>query len=271
MIHQINAITQKVFFPNTKIKPNLKWEEAFSEVGSSRKVKVDRDGFSKSAVHVSISASSKGIVIFGHPISKKAKYFFTENIRAKIYKNLGYDIVAFDFNGFGELDRIDLRYWKDAQAVVNHFKKSYSDIPFVLHGVSFGAFHILRAYSDLPKESIVVLENMSRSLYDYWKRWFHTRLLVRVFEKLPIVAFQEMEVIKQLQNWKRADNKVIAIASEDDSFTPLGEMEDAISYLKNQNEFVVLPKATHLLGPQQQCALYERTLVNAIRSKRGVS
>lgn len=260
MIYQLNVITQKVFFPNTKVKPNPKWEDSYMEIGEVKKVKVERDGKVISAIQISKSEKPKGIVILGHPISKKAKYFYNEKTRVEIYLKNGLDVVVFDFNGFGESDRIDLRYWKDAQAVINHFKKVQPNIPFVLHGLSFGAFHVLRAYKDLPQNSIVVLENMSRSLYDYWKRWAHTKALVRVFEKLPITAFQEMEVIEQFKDWTRSDINVLAIANEKDVFTPADEMMDAISYFKGKRSFVVLPEATHLLGPQQQYELYNNEI-----------
>lgn len=269
MIHQLNVVTQKIFFPNTKVKPNPKWENSFSKLGTVKKTKIQRDGRNITAIHITKSNQPKGVVIFGHPISKKAKYFYGDNSRIGIYLENNFDVVTFDFNGFGESDRIDLRYWKDAQAVIIHFKQIFQNTPFVLHGVSFGAFHVLRAHNDLPKNSVVVLENMSRSLYDYWKRWAHTRTLVRIFEKLPIQAFQEMEVIEQFKNWQRSDIEVLAIANENDVFTPANEMKDALSYLKYKKEFVLLPNATHLLGPQQQSELYAKSINSILKTFGG--
>ncbi len=262
--YYFNVLAQMVFFPNLKIKPKQKWVKAIEDIGQVHRLRVQRDGKVVSAVKISRTSEPQGVVVLGHPISKKAKFFFGEKSRISFYLERGFDVVAFDFNGFGESDRIDLRYWKDAQAVVQHLRQEYNNHRFVLHGVSFGSFHVLRAYKDLPKNSVVVLENMSRSLYDYWKRWLHTRLIIRFLEKLPIQAFQEMEVIEQFKTWDRPDITIMAIASEKDIYTPADEMKDAISYLRQRNHFVLLPNATHLQGPYEQSDLYRLSLNRAL-------
>ena len=266
MANLFAVMAQKIFFPGTKVKPKNSWVESLRSCGMLTNFSVVRDNATISAVRVSCGNLPKAVAILGHPISRKGKYFYSDGSRISAYLRNSCDVVLFDFNGFGESDRIDLRYWKDAQAVVKYVKSEDESGPIILHGASFGAFHILRAYKDLPDCSAVILENMSRSLFDYWKRWPHTRILVRLLQSFPFLAIREMEVVQQLSNWSRPEIPIHGIACEKDLFTPANEMLEAINKHKGKHNFAMLMGAGHLEGPKHQHEAYLQILSSIIQS-----
>jgi pimeloyl-ACP methyl ester carboxylesterase len=254
------VLLQNLFFGRLKMPPRPKWVEAWSKHGQPRALEVNRDGGRLAALRVSTRAlEPHGVVVFAHPTSRKGKHFFAEGGRAEAYLDRGYDVVAFDFNGFGESDRIDMHYWKDAATVVQHLERE-GRMRVVLHGVSFGAFHIVRASSHLPANGGLVLENVSRSLFDYWKRWPSTRWAVRVMNALRFQAAVDMDIMSFLDESSRADINTLLIACEHDKYTPAEEMRDLYGHVHGPKSFLMVQGAEHLEAPERAPEQYQRAL-----------
>jgi pimeloyl-ACP methyl ester carboxylesterase len=237
---------QSLFFFGIKVRPKLTWVERFHSLGTVERSFVHRDAGSICCLRVRNrdGGDARGVAILAHPVSRKAKYFFSDGGRINTYLDNHYDVIVFDFNGFGESDRIDLSYWKDANAVINDSKLFYEHV--ILHGVSFGSFHVIPAIPALPAGAGVVLENTSRSLYDYWKRWALTRNAVKVLSWLSVPAVKEMDVGAVLGHLDRPDLEMLFIACGNDNFTPAEEMHDLASRYSHPSRFVVFPEAPHL-------------------------
>lgn len=245
-------ILQNIFFPGLKVKMPHKWKSALQSTGEVTNFGVDRAGGNISAAIVSPKGQKLDfkalpqVVILAHPLSKKAKYFFAKSPCLEFYASKGIPTVLFDFNGFGESERIDMFYWKDAEAVVNKTREMFPNAKILLHGASFGAFHIVRAIESLPAGSHALLENVSRSLLDYWKRWFLTRNAVKVLQALPIQSFRDMEILSSLKKLDRKNVSVSMIACADDKFTPPEEMQDLAKRSGLERGFHTIPGAAHL-------------------------
>lgn len=262
----ITSLVFKLFFPGLKVHPKPIWVQKLKKFGETQSFFIKRGNENISCIKVinpKHFGRSRKIVIFAHPISKKAKYWFTEGNRIKAYIDLGYDIVLFDFNGFGESDRIDFFYWKDAESVIHYMSMQPNISQIVLHGISFGSFQIIRATSSLPLNSVVVLENTSRSLFDYWKRWFVTRNAIRVIEFMRLQSIKDMDAISYFKNLERDDLKFIFIVCDNDRFTPADEGEDLASYVKSDKEFVIF-KGDHFDAPKTDPDKYVKLLENTL-------
>ncbi len=247
---------QTLFFPKIRIRPKDSWKQDLAAFGSVTSFKVQRGKKGHlSCLKVSRGNSDK-VVVFAHPISRRGKYFYAKGERISVYLDQGYDVVLFDFNGFGESDRVDLLYWRDAQAVIEHCKAAFKPMHMVLHGLSFGSYHIIRAIPSLPKDSGVVLENTSRSLYDYWKKWFVTGNIARVFESLPFQFVKDMRVIEVFEGMGRPDIKFYCVACEEDHFTPEDEMADLIAHIRSPKTYEVYKGAKHFEAPVVNRAQY---------------
>ena len=264
----LTMMLQNLFFKGVKTPPKRRWQMTAEKLGSIESVFLNRnDGrlkvvlISPNATTLACSCMAGSVVILAHPISKRAKYFFTESGRAEMYLRRGATVVLFDYNGFGESDRIDLYYWKDAQAVLMFVKKKYPGKQCVLHGTSFGAFHIVRASVELPIDGTLVLENVNKSLISYWKRWPVTYFCVWLLERLRVSSIRDMNVSEFVRRFERKDLTVKFIACELDTLTTHDEMEELYSVLAAPlKSFHSFPDATHLMAINKNHSLYQQVL-----------
>lgn len=261
-----DSLIQKVFFRGVRGEPNSRWMRKAASQGKFSKFFVLRNG--KRIVCYSIApdlavppSAIDPIVLFSHPISRKAKYFFSDTDRSSAYLKKGLTVFSFDYNGFGESDVIDLYYWRDVETVLAYVKNQYPGRRVLLHGASFGAFHIIRALNNLPENSRVILENVNKSLLSYWQRWPVTSFLVRLLMWMRVRPILEMNVQESVRNFARPDLHIHFIACEKDDFTTLAEMRDLYHDLATENKsFTVFEGAGHLAAPTRNPTLYQSAL-----------
>lgn len=243
----------KLFFLGLKVPPKSSWKAGLSALGTIEEFAIFRSSKKIAAVLVSPQhLQPLGTVILAHPLSRKAKYFFSDDLRIKNYLKLGYRTLLFDFNGFGESDLIDPFFWKDTEKVIEFVCEHLQQEALILHGLSFGSFHAIRAIPALPKGSKVILENTNRSLYDYWKCWPHTALAIKILElKFISPGFvRDMNVINVFKQLDRSDIRFLFITCSDDKFTPRVEMEELAAYLKSEKNFLHTKDTKHLEAPK---------------------
>lgn len=262
-------VLQNLFFPGLKVKTPEKWKSALAVSGETTQLEMERSGGLLRATLIKPKGAAipfgsiNQVAVLAHPLSKKARHFFAKNPTLEFYLSKGIPVLLFDFNGFGESDRIDMFFWKDVEAAVHKARDLFPSAKLVLHGTSFGAFHSVRAISALPPGSHVVLENVSRSLLDYWKRWFLTRNAVRMLQWLPLRAFRDMEIRPILRQLDTAAVSITMIACENDKFTPAIEMQDLATMSGPATAFHVIPGAGHLEAGQRALSQYQVILDGA--------
>lgn len=262
----IDSLVQKIFFKGVRGAPNERWVRRAASQGELSKFIVFRKKkriacYSLVPKSASPADTKDPIVLFSHPISRKAKYFFTDTDRSLVYLERGLTVFAFDYNGFGESDSIDLYYWRDVVAVLNFLKGQFPGRRILLHGASFGAFHIVRALDHLPQQSSVVLENVNKSLISYWRRWPMTAFMVRLLMLMRVRPILDMNVRSVLRNFARPDLHLHFIACEKDDFTTLPEMQDLYQELATHNKsFTVFDGVGHLAAPSKDPDLYQSAL-----------
>jgi hypothetical protein len=268
-VNILTLILQKIFFDKARGDPNPRWQQRARRLGTYEELSVWRCRkklacyviHPKRVIEAQTSDSNPALVIFSHPISRKSKFFFSDSERAQTYLQRGFSVLAFDYNGFGESDSIDLFYWRDVVAVIDYVKQHYPDQKLVLHGASFGAFHIIRALAHLPQGSEVVLENVNKSLLSYWQKWPGTGRLVKLLEVLRLGAIRDMDVQKVVREFQRSDLHIRFIACEQDLFTTLEEMRELYEQLATDNKsFTIFQGAGHLTAPSKDPELYQTAL-----------
>ena len=259
-----SVLVQKIFFAKLQVKPQKNWQFKAREIAKVDSFYLKRNGGKLAAMFLQPKSDKlidkslfDTVVIFSHPISRKAKYFCLDASRAQLYLARGCNVLAFDYNGFGESDRIDLFYWRDAVAAIEYVQNKFPQKKIILHGVSFGAFHIIRAISSLPENSRVILENVNKSLFSYWRRWPSTRYLVILLRLARVKAIQDMDVQSFFMGLQRRDLDMRFIACEEDDLTTLNEMEELYGLVMlEQKQFFVFSKARHLSAPTSNPELY---------------
>lgn len=112
----------------------------------------------------------KGTVILAHPYLASAKLFYLEQTYFDIYHNLGFHVLAFDFNGFGETKFIDFNFQKDIEEAANWAKSNLRTNVIIGHGISFGAAQMIRmAQNNSTLFSKIIIENCLDKSIHYFK------------------------------------------------------------------------------------------------------
>ena len=111
-----------------------------------------------------------GTVVLAHPMKSLGKYYFIEYGHTNLYLSLGYNVVLFDFNGFGESDDRGFDFPNDVVKAIEFAKKQFPNLPLFLHGVSFGASQIILGSLEV-NENIngLVVESAVSSNLAYYK------------------------------------------------------------------------------------------------------
>lgn len=114
---------------------------------------------------------SKGIIVLSHPYLAEAKSFFLIRGHAEMYIRNQYQVVLFDFNGFGESPFVDFNYKEDLSMVADFVQLKEKNLPVFGHGVSFGASHTI-VYSTADKNVFqkIIVENCLDSNLSYYKK-----------------------------------------------------------------------------------------------------
>lgn len=115
--------------------------------------------------------AARGIVILSHPYLSQAKQFFLKNGHADLYLALGFRVIVYDFNGFGESPFVNFAYAEDLRLVGQYVWASYPGQKIIGHGISFGASHTINysTYQDHVFSQIIV-ENCLDSNLSYYKK-----------------------------------------------------------------------------------------------------
>jgi len=259
-----NWLLHRVFLRGVKIEPRADWQTDLASLGTVEKVRVQRAGGTLCAVRLATRAASpEKVAIFAHPLTRRGKYFFAREHRLAPYLGAGYTIVLFDFNGFGESDTIDFHFYRDAAAVIERFANG-PGITLVLHGLSFGAYHVMGALEHLPARARVILENIPRSEVDYLR---HSPILagaIRLLVTTGSASFVKMSAGRALSKLSRQDITLSVFLCEQDSITPPDETRDLLSHFKGDVSWFSFPGADHLEAvdsdPERYSAIL-RTLI----------
>jgi len=96
-----SKIIQNIFFKGARALPKPVFKDRAGRLGNASLCEVTRNGGAIKVLTVSpVAGSTKctchcgAVVVMAHPISRKAKYFFTESVRAERYLQCGATVVG---------------------------------------------------------------------------------------------------------------------------------------------------------------------------------
>lgn len=266
MPRPVDRFIEWLFFRNVRMPPRPEWKEQFRQWGEAEPIAIPRGDHHLAAQRLSGPSPRNRLAVLAHPISRKGKYFFNEGRRIQHYLDRGYDILAFDYNGFGESPRIDCFFWQDARAVLTYCNTHWPLDHLIFHGLSFGAFQAARAFSALPDQASVVFENVNRTLLDYWKQWWIPWLALKFLSTVGWKPLKEMNAQSSLQELDRPDLNFLFIACGSDEFCKVEELEHLAACAGPQSHIEIFPKAGHFGAPESDPDHYRRALDKITRA-----
>lgn len=198
-----------------------------------------RSGALLAALYGTARGERKGVVVCAHPLVKSAKGYFISSGRADVLRRNGYDVLLFDFNGFGESSHGDFRYVQDVIAAANYARRRAGGSPVHALAVCFGAVWTLCAAAREAAFDAIVTEAPLTSLHEYYAGDRIARaflgLLWRLFPATAAGASPLEAAGKFVGN-----PRLLVIAGLDDTTTP-------IAMSRRLHEACTLPRASRAI------------------------
>lgn len=191
------------------------------------------------------SSSPKGTIVCSHPMGTMAKGFFLKNGIADRFRLHGYNVLLFDFNGFGESTDGDLFLNEDILAAGLFARDLNPGLPVVIYGISFGAAMSVCALSKENNPYLAaVMESPFTTLEEYWSKFPIPSLVL----KACTTIFPERERrVRPIHHADKIKNTagILWIYSDTDTDTPV---EMGLRFRKACNvesQMLVIPGARH--------------------------
>ncbi|HUN09514.1 MAG TPA: alpha/beta fold hydrolase [Aggregatilineales bacterium] len=166
------------------------------------------------------AAERRGTIVCAHPMGKDAKGFFLRYGHAELLLKNGYDVLLFDFNGFGESADGNLDYPLDVAAAGRYATQLTHDPSVGLLGLSFGAAWSLCAVA-LPGHNFkaVVAEGAFTTLAEYWYRY---RVPYTILQTLSVFMPNFARRVKPIDRIREAVTQhILLIYGESDAVAPV--------------------------------------------------
>ncbi len=161
-----------------------------------------------------------GSLVLAHPMGKAAKGFCLRYGHAQLFRRSGFNVLAFDANGFGESEANSFDYPGDILAAGLWAQDRHHGLPIGLVGASFGAGWGLCSMSRAGSPfRAAVLEAAFPTLPDFWRHYPVAYATLRVSQvvwpSLERRLRPEREAARVLGN-----PSVLLLYGDQDKFTP---------------------------------------------------
>ena len=212
-------------------------------------------------------ATPVGALVLAHPMGKAAKGFWLRGGHADLFREAGFHVLAFDFNGFGESEPASFDYPGDAVAAGRFLQERYSSLGVGLVGASAGAGWGLcgMARAGSPYRA-AVLEGAFPTLPDFWK---HYPVAYAVLRASQVVRPSFERGIRPELDATRLVGRpaVLLVHGDADRYTPpehgarlLHAMRDSAAA-----ELWVVPRADHTFAYRDAPEAYAARVVQFLR------
>jgi uncharacterized protein len=206
---------------------------------------------------------SKGVVVCAHPMRRSAKGYFLASGRADMLRRNGYDVLLFDFNGFGESPHGNFHYPLDVLAAGAFARQLAGDLPVLALAASFGAgWTLCAAACEHPFDAIVV-EGAFTTPQEFYARTpcakFVLDVLWRLFPKTA-TTMVPLDAVERLTGRPR----VLFIGCEADATTAPAmtrRLFDRCNLPRPARDLWFVPGAAHIRAYETDPAGFERRVI----------
>lgn len=201
---------------------------------------------------------ARGAVVLAHPDKRLAKDWFVKNGQVEFLHRHGFDVLAFDFPGYGGSRGPATYYHEDVLAAARLAKEWSGFLPVHVWGVSMGAFATANASPRLDGVASIVLE----SPYPTFNAWYAGKPEARMMAWFDRAFPRSSAAIQAHRNISRAaPPRVLVAIAEEDEVTPPA-LSDAVAVAAPPERTTVLrvPKARHLEPFESSSAYREAVL-----------
>ena len=193
-------LLKPIFF--SKIR-NYSLPQSISQDWESINIPHNRGNYLASRLYRCHKSTNRCVFLI-HPYHKDAKDFFLQSGHPEIYNTLGFHVVIFDFNGFGQSPNIGFDFDQDIVTVVEYMMGYLGTTFHVAHGISFGAAMLLKALTHNTGIQKAIIENCLDETPNYYnKRNIYLYIIMKaIFFLFPAwkASNQYYDVIKNIKD-----------------------------------------------------------------------
>jgi pimeloyl-ACP methyl ester carboxylesterase len=225
----------------------IKWENPLSPADRTKWASFtvqSESGATIKGLCMTALTPGRGTIVLGHPMGKDAKGYFLKNDYGYLYHRCGLNVIAFDFNGFGESTMGNFSYFEDINAVGRFAVEKYPAIPLFYHGISMGGQWSTVAFTENHPYDFALLESIPTTLEEFWTRYpWPYRVLKLLYLLMPAYA-KKVRMIDRISELKRI-RALLLIYSETDHYTPVSMGERFKSKSNVPTELWTVRNAEH--------------------------
>lgn len=207
-------LLKKPFFGRYRVE--WQWGKAYGDISLWDRVEFkSRSGAMIRGVYgAALSGDIRGNIVCAHPMVTSAKGFFIRNGHAMMLRNSGFNILLFDFNGFGESEDGDYNLPADILAAGHFMNEKSPGYRTGFYGISFGAAMGVCACADenQPYRS-AFFESAFTTLDEFWSRYPFPHFIIKygsyifpgqAYEMRPIEKIRKVTSLAAIQ-WVSGD------------------------------------------------------------------
>ena len=169
-------------------------------------------------------------IVLGHPMGKEAKGYFIKRGYHDFLKDYNYNVLIFDFNGFGESSHGSFSYHEDIIAIGKMAQKLAPELPIGYHGISLGAMWATIAFTDKGHPyKFAIIESAATTLEEFWKRFPVAYRMLKVLNFILPKYRKHINMVERIKETKIVTT-LLFIYSRDDEWV---DFEMSKKYLNN--------------------------------------
>jgi pimeloyl-ACP methyl ester carboxylesterase len=159
----------------------------------------------------------RGAVVLAHPDKRYARHWFVKEGYVELLLSEGYDVLTFDFTGYGESRGPATYYHEDLLAAARFAEHWAGGYPVHVVGVSMGAFAAANASPRLDFVRSMTLE----APYPSFNAWYGkgaSKVAMEAFDKLFPATGRSIKAGANIAD--AAPRRILVAYSPDDEVTP---------------------------------------------------
>jgi uncharacterized protein len=207
--------------------------------------------------------AARATLVLAHPMGKAAKGFWLRYGHAELFRSAGYNVFAFDANGFGESEAASFDYPGDFLAAGLWAQARTPALRVGLVGASFGAgWGLCSMARPGSPYRCAVLEGVFPTLPEFWLHYPVAHAALRASQ----VVWPALE--RGLRPEREAGNvqgqpSVLLIYGDQDRYTPVQHGERMARAFRDaaRVEMTVLPGVDHTYGYRDAPERYKEVVL----------
>lgn len=265
---RLHRFLKKPFFG--RYQSRWRWPESIPEEGWQRVSFLSSNGSLLQAIlGEALSENTRGALVLAHPMGRAAKGFWLKHGHATLFREAGYHVLAFDFNGFGESPSTTFEYPADVIAAGKFLRDKYPLAELGVVGISFGAGYALCALanSDQPFTA-AILEGAFPTLPDFWQHYPFLQFLLKISQVVYPALERGLRPIEAAAKLKH-DTRILLIYGTEDRFTPPEHGHRLLTVLQplTQSKLWLVEGASHTMAYQKNPEAYQSQVLGFLKEK----